>query len=365
MKGLGKLLSFVVWTIVILASLGLLFAAFSQMLVQPLRFPILSLAGFVFPPLVVLNFCLILLLLLLRRFKYCWLPVLSLALCYAQIHDCLPFNTPAATKPDGSLKILSYNTMNLGSMEKKEGINAVLEYLKASDADIICLQEYNVSTNKKHVTQADVDKALKAYPYRATKLAKGQKDLPHLNIYSKLPVLKTERVSMQSSSNGAIAYHIKWGMDTLLVVNCHLESNKLTTQDKEMYEQMIEKHEKEQMRAGVKVLVRKLAEAAAIRAPQADSIAGYLKTIPYIYKVVCGDFNDIPLSYTHHLLTRELHDAFTESGRGFGLSYHKNKFLFRIDHILISDALKSQNCAVDASIQASDHYPIWSYVEKN
>lgn len=365
MRSLGKILSLVVWVIVILASAGLLFAAYSQVLVQPVRFPILSLAGFVFTPLAMFNILLVLLFLVLRSFRFIWLPLLSLVLCYSQIHDCIPFNSPVASKPEESLKILSFNTMSLGRMEKKDGTNAVLEYLKASGADIICLQEYNVSTNKKFVTQADVDKALADYPYRATKLEQGQKNMAHMAIFSKLPVLKTERVNMQRSSNGAMAYQLKWGLDTLLLVNCHLESNKLTSQDKELYEQMIEKHEKEQMKEGMKVLVKKLAEAAAIRAPQADSINSYLARRPYIYKVVCGDFNDIPLSYTHHVLTRQLHDAFTESGRGFGVSYHKNKFLFRIDHLLVSDALKTQNCAVDASIQASDHYPIWAYVEKN
>ena len=110
---------------------------------------------------------------------------------------------------------------------------------------------------------------------------------------------------------------------------------------------------------------KKLAEAAAIRAPQADSIASYLNSHPYIYKVVCGDLNDIPFSYTHQVLTRDLHDVFTESGRGFGISYHANKLLFRIDHLLVSEAIKTKNCTIDDSIQASDHYPIWAYVEKN
>lgn len=364
MKNLWKILGFLLWTVSILAALLMIFAAFSQVL-NPVRFPMLSLAGFLFPPLALLNILLVLFFLVLRRFRFIWLPLLSLLMCIGQLRTCLPLNAPVETKPEGSLKILSYNTMSLGHLEKEDGVNRVLEYLKASDADIICLQEYGVGGNKKLVTQADVNKALADYPYKATKLPKGQKDMASIAIYSKLPVLKTERIGMQSNSNGAMAYKIKWGMDTLLLVNCHLESYKLTSEDKELYEQMIEKHEKEQMKAGAKVLVKKLAEAAAIRAPQADSIASYLNSHPYIYKVVCGDLNDIPFSYTHQVLTRDLHDAFTESGRGFGISYHANKLLFRIDHLLVSEALKTKNCTIDDSIQASDHYPIWAYVEKN
>jgi endonuclease/exonuclease/phosphatase family metal-dependent hydrolase len=365
MKSLGKFLSLIVWTVCLLLALLLLFSAFSPSLIQPVKYPFLSLAGFVFPLMVVINLLLLLIFLLFRGFKFALVPLAALGLCYAQLFTYFPINSPVAGKPENGVKVLSYNTMSFSRMEKSEGKNAVLDYLQTSEADIICLQEYTVSGNNRHVTQKDVDKALAAYPYRAGKTPNGQMPMSNIAIFSKLPVLKTERIAMESSSNGAMAYHLKWGQDTLLLINCHLESNKLSLEDKEMYEQMIEKHEKEQVKAGAKVLVKKLAEASAIRAPQADSIANYLARRSYKYILVCGDFNDIPISYTHHTLTRTLNDAFTESGQGLGISYHKNKFLFRIDNILVSPALKASNCTVDSSIDASDHYPIWAYVEKN
>ena len=77
-----------------------------------------------------------------------------------------------------------------------------------------------------------------------------------------------------------------------------------------------------------------------------------------------GDFNDGSISYTHRILTQELDDAFTQSGKGLGISYNLNKFYFRIDNILISSNLKAYNCTVDRSIKASDHYPIWCYISK-
>ena len=350
MKSLGKFLSLIVWMVSMLAALLLLFSAFSPSIIQPVKYPLLSLAGFVFPLLVIVNLFLLLLFLLFRGFKYAIVPLAALALCYAQLFTYLPINSPIAGKPKSGVKVLSYNTMSFSNMKKLGGKNAVLDYLQASDADIICLQEHAVSASNRHVTQKDVDKALA---------------VNNIAVYSKLPVLKTERIAMESNSNGAMAYHLKWEQDTLLLINCHLESNKLTPEDKEMYVQLIEKHEKEQVKAGVKVLLRKLSDASAIRAPQADSIANYLARHSYKYIMVCGDFNDIPISYTHHTLTRTLNDAFTESGRGLGISYHKNKFLFRIDNILVSAGLKASNCTVDSSIDASDHYPIWAYVEKN
>ena len=118
------------------------------------------------------------------------------------------------------------------------------------------------------------------------------------------------------------------------------------------------------VQSGARLLIRKLAEASAIRAPQADSIAQEIAASRYPYIIVCGDFNDTPISYAHRVIEKGLNDAFTKSGRGLGISYNQNKFYFRIDNILASKNLKPYNCTVDRSIKESDHYPIWCYLKK-
>ena len=75
--------------------------------------------------------------------------------------------------------------------------------------------------------------------------------------------------------------------------------------------------------------------------------------------IVCGDFNDIPLSYTHQKFNDELKDAFTEAGNGIGITYNQHRLYFRIDHILVSQDIKVYECEVDDTFNASDHYPIW------
>ena len=110
------------------------------------------------------------------------------------------------------------------------------------------------------------------------------------------------------------------------------------------------------------MLIRKLAEASAIRAVQADSIARLVAGYKGGGVIVCGDFNDSPISYTHRVVGEGLNDAFVESGNGFGISYNQNHFYFRIDNILLSKNLKSYRCTVDNTIKSSDHYPIWCYV---
>lgn len=152
--------------------------------------------------------------------------------------------------------------------------------------------------------------------------------------------------------------------DTVTLINNHLESNKLTKEDRGMYEDMIKDPNAKKVKTGLRQLVKKLAEASAIRASQADSVNKAITESKYPTIIACGDFNDGSISYTHRILTQKLDDAFTQSGKGLGISYNQNKFYFRIDNILISPNLKAYNCTVDRSIKASDHYPIWCHISK-
>ena len=67
---------------------------------------------------------------------------------------------------------------------------------------------------------------------------------------------------------------------------------------------MLKSPEKEKVKSGARLLIRKLAEASAIRAPQADTIAHEITASPHPYIIVCGDFNDTPISYTHRTMPR-------------------------------------------------------------
>ena len=67
--------------------------------------------------------------------------------------------------PEISLKVLSYNIMGFDGAVKKDGENLILNYLKNSGADILCLQEYQTIESPRYLSQKDVEKALKDYPY--------------------------------------------------------------------------------------------------------------------------------------------------------------------------------------------------------
>lgn len=360
MKFIGKFLGWILLSVNALIAVLLLISAYSSCL-NPQSFPILSCAGLAFPIFLVANLLFLLFWLLVYR-KFAFFPLLIFVCCWGSIRTYLPLNWLDGSKPEETIKFLSYNTMAFADREPhtQEKSNRVLEYLVESDADIICVQEYIWGGKLK---QKDILYALRNYKYKHYHSFKN--GLNGLGIFSRYPILSAKPVEGGSRSNGSIVYRVKVDEDTLLIVNNHLESNKIAETDKEIYSNMLDDPNQQNLTSGGKQLLKKLAEASVIRSSQADSLVSFIKEANGKKIIVCGDFNDSPISYTHRALTRHLNDAFVEAGNGLGISYNRHRFYFRIDHIMLSRNLQAYDCVVDRSIQASDHYPIWCYIALN
>lgn len=360
MEHIGKFVLYLILAVNALFVGMLILSAYSPYL-QPKIHPIASCLGLAFPIFLAVNICFTLFWVIIS-YRYALLPVIGFLVCIPQIRTYIPINSTVETIPDGSIKFLSYNVMGFNNLEKKEGKNPILSYLADSEADIICLQEYNSTKNKKYLTDEDIRKALKAYPYHS--IHNPERGGSQLACFSKFPILSARPIKYESTYNGSMQYTLKVNEDTITLINNHLESNKLTKEDKVIYEDMIKDPNAKKVKTGLRQLIKKLAEASAIRSSQADSVAVAIANSKYPTIITCGDFNDASISYTHRILTQQLDDAFTQSGRGLGISYNLNKFYFRIDNILISPNQKAYNCTVDRSIKDSDHYPIWCYIGK-
>lgn len=359
MKGIGFLLGWLLLGVNGLITLCLLLCAYSSYL-HPTRFPILSCCELAFPVFLFLT-VIFLLFWLIVYYRYAVLSLLSLIICAPAIHLYMPIRLHRSEAPEGSIKILSYNIMGFENdhPDTPDNPNLILHYLKDPQADIICLQEYTAGGRLK---QAHIDEVLADYPYHD--IYQIEKSGNKLACYSRFPILSSQGIVYKSENNGSVIYMIKVDNDTIMIINNHLESNKLTSDDKAMYIQMIKSPETSDVKEGSRLLIGKLAEANAIRSRQSDTIASIIRQRSVESLIVCGDFNTSPLSYSHRVIAEGLIDAFVESGNGMGISYNKNGFYFRIDNILISQNLQSYQCTVDRSIKNSDHYPIWCYLSK-
>ena len=357
MKYIGKLLGIILLGINAIVALMMFLSAYSPS-IDPHAHPVASCMGLFFPIFLLANVLFLIFWLLVYR-KFMLFPLLALIGCWGSIRTYFPINGWGEDVPEGAIKILSYNTRAFGEKKPhtKERPNDVLTYLQNSDADIICLQEYIFGGKLK---KKDIDYALRDYRYKHYQvLGKG---LNGLGCYSRYPILSATPILYKGTRNGSVAYRIKVGNDTLLVINNHLESNKILKSDVETYQEMMDAPSKQNLLAGVRKLWGKMAKATSVRAKQADILVETLRDSKEKSVVLCGDFNDTPISYTHHVLSDELQDAFVETGNGLGVSYNKDRLYVRIDHILVSKNLKVYDCTVDNTIQASDHYPVWCYI---
>ena len=84
----------------------------------------------------------------------------------------------------------------------------------------------------------------------------------------------------------------------------------------------------------------------------------HMKDSPYPV-LVCGDFNDVPWSYTYQQISNLATDAFVKSGKGFGNTFLVNhKIPFRIDYIFYDEKAFDTFDFTVRKVNYSDHFPI-------
>lgn len=335
-----------------LVVVGMMACAFSQW-VKPQDHPDISYFGLAFPFFLLASVLFMVFWLLVKR-RYAMISLVGCVCCAASIRTYFPVNMGGSV-PEGAIKVLSYNVCNfVNDKGKPLAEQAILNYIVQANADIVCLQE------TKGITHDDVDSLLSLfYPYRSTidyRQVKG-------TLLSKFPILRIDTIGYISKSNYSVAYDIRVGSDTVLVVNNHFESYRLQAADREEYKEMIQNPEESLNREHLDGLTTKLATATAIRGAQADSVDQYIRQSGRSRVIACGDFNDASISYVHYRMTRMLNDAYTRSGNGPGLSYNRSGMYFRIDNILCSPNIRPYGAKVDGSIDASDHYPIYCWLQ--
>lgn len=347
-----------VFTIInVICIVGLNVCAYSAY-INPASHPNFSILGMAFPVFLIATGFFIFFWMIFKP-KFMLISIVGMLLCAGSVRTYCPVNFFKSEAPEGSLKVVSFNIYHLEFLDNIEKVpvqeHPSLDFLVDINADIVCCQETG------RMGRRDVRERLeKVYPY--SNYNAKLKDM--MVVFSKYPILSGNTVPFDSKTNMASAYEILLADgDTLLLINCHLESYKLNPEDKDEYKSIIENPEGMENKRYIRSLSSKLAKADAIRAAQADKIVEFIENCHHKKIILCGDFNSSPISYVHHRLTQVLNDAYTRSGNGPGISYYRNGMYFRIDHILCSPNFTSYGAKVDSKIKTSDHYPIYCWLK--
>jgi len=374
-KLIGKILHTTVFIVNVIALFVFVLSAFSDR-VSPNSIIFFAYLGILFPCFLFVNILFVIWWILVTRWKYLLFNMIVFIICSGQIFTYFPLNFKTKNVPDDCIKVLTYNVMRYNQYRKhtQKNPNNIVNYILDLDADIVCVQEYGLTRNiPPLITKEDLDIAYeKKYPYRKySPIYKTVKEEGGNAIYSKFPIKSFKEIPYPSPGlhNGSFVVELDVNGKNVTLINNHLESNRLSAKDLVEYEKLlkgIKELDAKKIGETGNFMKSKLSVSYNIRAKQAEMVAEYIHNAKSPYIIVCGDFNDTPISYVRRTVKGGslLKDAFAETGLGMGISYNRNRFWFRIDYILHSKNIKSYNCTV-GKLEDSDHYPVFTYLQLN
>lgn len=347
----------------------LLFLSIQAPKVNPSSFVLISYFGISFPFILAVNVMYLFLWIITFRWKYILVQVIVFLFCANAISTYFPFNKPTKEIPENAITLMTFNVRGFDWLTGSEARdNPVFDYLANSGADIICMQEFAVEQwqdRKKIISLSEFDNIMSDYPYR-TIIRLGDTEgstIYGLACYSKYPIRKVARIPLDAYFNGSGMYELRIGKEDVVIVNNHLESNRITAEDKVLFKELVEKKDRSKIHDVVESVFKRLDPAFKTRGLQADIISHQIeiqrKKTPKM--IIVGDFNDTPMSYAYAKMKGDFIDSFRATGRGMGITYHEDHFLFRIDFIMYTPNIKSYNCVVD-KVNYSDHYPVISHI---
>jgi endonuclease/exonuclease/phosphatase family metal-dependent hydrolase len=253
----------------------------------------------------------------------------------------------SAQKKEGEISVMTFNVAGFRNLRSDDGLKkaeilANLEKLaqKYGQPEILCAQE----STQNQVT----DLLRKAFGYTHHFKFKGT------TIFSKFPFLKEDVVAFESVGNSAIWADLKTPDGIVRVYCIHLQSNSLSYTANKIATKG-DLREKQTWR-DIRFVMKQYKRAVTIRAEQANAVKNHMAKSPYPV-ILCGDFNDPPVSYVYRLLSEDLQDGFREKGAGISSTFNGKLPALRIDHILADEKFKIRDYRIP-DVELSDHFPV-------
>lgn len=326
----------------------LLLGAYSSRYVNPNLFVWPSLLGLAYPYLLIGN--LLLALYWVARWKKTAL--IFVAVFLLGIPTFMGYygtNRTLSDRSEGDLSVLSYNVRyfdKYGWTKDKTTYSKLLAYINRFAGSVVCLQEFPTDTYTRKPEA--IVKGLPVYPYHYS-----QKELA---VFSRLPIVNRGTLPFDKKYTGSCIYcDVVYKRDTIRIYNVHLESYKFGSKERKFVRDISQGNTND-LSGEMKNILSRIAIANKNRALQARQIKKHVENSPHPV-ILCGDFNDTPLSYTYRIMGQGLKDSFIEKGRGLGNTYIGEFPSFRIDYIFHSGAYTTVAYSRQ-EVALSDHYPI-------
>jgi len=342
----------IIFRLILIVSAVALMMSYVSIFINPTKSVIPLFFGLYFIPIVTLNI-IILLLAISRRRSIAWITFIVLlpSVLFADLF--VKWGKPEEGKKGNTLLLCTYN-VGLFAQEtghsRKDQLSRVAIFIEQEKPSVVCFQEFYAKDTSLIRTK------FPSYPYKQSHFFRSSDGGRFGNLtISKYPILSGGKITFKRSTNLCIYSDIDYYGKTIRIFNTHLESHSISftalikkmSNSEKVSEEILNVHER-------------LASTFKKRGRQVDTIAARLSESDYP-AIICGDFNDTPMSYTYHILMKDRKDSFRESGKGFSASYSYLWPLLRIDYIMYPDYFWSMSHTT-MKVSYSDHFPVFSEI---
>ena len=339
---------------------------------NPYRYWLIALmgVGFIFITAVMLGF---LIFWILLRSRWALLPLVMLLIGWFQIRPLFSFHAFtqfSQQKEPGCFRVLTWNVSRWDEMNKqaKGGTSdrlKMFDFIKNQDADILCIQEFFESCkpelfdkNVPYITQ------VLGYPYHyfvADHFTPKGAYEHGIALFSRYPITDSFRLRYPGSetahaNESLIRATIDMNGKKINVFTTHLQSFLFTGNDYRGLRTIKKAGDKDSVLLAGKGIVKKFRNSYQYRSIQADIVREKLDSSRFP-EIMCGDFNDVPNSYTYFTIKGDRQDAYVEKGFGLGRTYVFISPTLRIDYILADAGLQVTQCK-KVKLPYSDHFPV-------
>jgi len=303
-------------------------------MVNPNTTIVFAILGLAYPILVIINLLFALFWITRKNWRFLYSIVIILLL-FLSGNNLLQFHSP---ENDEDIKVVSFNCKLLGLYDDNLYDDSLISYLNNSGADVICLQEfYNFRQGDKTILHKFKKKLNYKFVKFMAKVEGNQTRQLGLLFISKHKIIECNRIPFKTVTSNLCMYaDIEINSKPIRIYNAHLQSLRLSKGD----HKFIENLEQEKVVEKSKSVFKRMRKAFKIRAEQALEVKNHMNTSKFP-TILCGDFNDTPLSYSYKILSHGYKDSYKEKGSGLGTTYTGNIPFLRIDYIMHSKELKT------------------------
>lgn len=319
--------------------------------VSPSTFGSLTIVGIFAPILYIVVFVCMLIWLIMRRWVIALILAVMLLPGLFRVSDFYNISLFRETEPERDnavFTLLSFNVHGFADMEFASEVDDYIDYFdKHGKPDVVCFQEYLRTTEGVE----RIDSLFADYHKVDTE---EYEDL-RLVTFSRYPIINSGSIKTQGTTQWCdiVRKHGIQHYDTVRIFNNHLYTMNISDEDRAEIDAGRILADGDRMAS----IIQRIADNSNLRSGHVDTVRTVIGATPYPH-IVCGDFNDTPMSYVYRHMSENLNDAFVEKGRGYGYTFRPLHGMLRIDYVLYSDEMECMSYSVDECTHLSDHLPL-------